>query len=105
MNRFRSRIIAAAFAVALAAPLVGPASPASAIPAGNGCNASGVPAAMISWYPAQPASQSALKVACSFNNQPGTSQVSPSFTIHDMNQAQYHNGAARTVTNSVAAAS
>jgi hypothetical protein len=70
--------------------------------ASSGCNASNVPAALISWYPANPGAQSALKVACRFNNQTGASQVSPSFTIHDANVAQYHNGASRTVTVSAA---
>jgi hypothetical protein len=104
MHRFRNRLIAVAIASALALPLIG-VKPAEAVPAGNGCNASGVPAALISWYPAQPAAQSALKVACTFNNNTGTSQVSASFTIHDMNQALWHNAAARTVTTSGVTAS
>jgi hypothetical protein len=67
-------------------------------PPGSGCNASAVPAALIAWYPAQPGAASGLKVACKFTNAPSSSQVSPSYTIHDMNRAQYHNGAARRVT-------
>jgi hypothetical protein len=102
MQRFKARLIAAAALAVVAAPLA-MSSPAGAIPAGNGCNASGVPAALISWYPANPGSMSALHTACSWNNQPGTSQVSASFTVHDADVANYHNGAAKGVTNSVAA--
>ncbi|MGQ0832864.1 MAG: hypothetical protein ACT4OV_14425 [Microthrixaceae bacterium] len=103
MQRFRTRLLAVAFATAIAAPLIGPANPASAIPAPDGCNATTVPAALIAWYPANPASQSSLKANCSLNNQPGTSQVTPSFTVHEANVIQYHNGAARAVTTSATA--
>ena len=75
-------------------------------PTGNGCNnTTGILGATISWYPANPSGMSSLKVACNFNNQPGTSQVVPSLTVHDHNRAQYHNGAARGVVTSVAATS
>ena len=66
-------------------------------PAGNGCGYTVTPAAAITWYPAQPGAASGLEVACSFNDRPGASQISPSYTIHDHRYAQYHNGAARTV--------
>jgi hypothetical protein len=100
MQRHRSRLIAGALALALAAPLVGAASPAGAVPSGNGCNnTTGILGATISWYPANPAGMSSLKVSCTFNNQPaGPPQVSPSFTVHDHNAANWHNGAARTLT-------
>jgi hypothetical protein len=73
---------------------------AGAVPAGDGCNASGVPAALISWYPANPGGASALKMSCTWNNNTGTAQVSASFTLHDHNMSLWHNGAARTVTTS-----
>jgi hypothetical protein len=106
MHRFRSRLIAAALATALAAPLlgVGPAS-ATGTPAVNGCKNSSVAGAEIGQYPAQPAAQSTLRVACTFNNNTGTSIVSAMFHINDFPNAQYHNGAARTVTNSALMAS
>lgn len=105
MRRFRSRLIAVTVAAVLATPLLGPASPAAAIPAGDGCNfASGITSAVIGWFPGTPASMSRLKVACTFNNNSGTSQVSASWSVHDGNAIQYHNGAARTVTTSAAAA-
>jgi hypothetical protein len=92
--------------VALSTPLFGPASPAGAIPAGDGCNfASGITSAVIGWFPAAPASMSRLKVACTFNNNTGTSQVSASWSIHDGDAIQYHNGAGRTVTTSGATSS
>lgn len=104
MNRFRNRLIIAAAAAMIAAPLA--ASPAGAIPiAGNGCNATAFASAQISWFPAAPASASGLSVGCGLNNNPGTSQVSASFSVHDTDAAQYHNGAAKPVTNSVAAIS
>jgi hypothetical protein len=65
----------------------------------SGCNNTTVLGATVSWYPANPGAQSALKVACTFGNNPGSSQVSPSFTVHDANVVQYHNGAGRRVTN------
>lgn len=106
MRRFRSRLIGVTVAAALATPLLGPATPAAAIPAGNGCNfASGITSAVIGWFPAAPASMSRLKVACTFNNNTGTSQVSASWSIHDGDVIQYHNGAARTVTTSGVTAS
>lgn len=104
MQRSRSRLIAATIAVAVGALLAGPAAPAGAIPAGNGCNATGVPAALIAWYPGQPASQSTLHVACTFNNNTGTSQAAAQYTLHDMNKAQYHNGSSRHITVNAAAA-
>jgi hypothetical protein len=68
-------------------------------PTGNGCNnTTGILGATIGWYPANPSGMSGLKVACTFNNQPGTSQVVPSLTVHDHNRAQYHNGAASGAT-------
>jgi hypothetical protein len=68
----------------------------------SGCNNTTVLGATISWYPANPGAQSSLKVACTFGNNPGSSQVSSSFTVHDANVAQYHNGAGRRVTNQAA---
>jgi hypothetical protein len=96
MQKVRSRLIAIGVAAALAVPLIG-IEPAQAAPAPNGCKNSSVPGAEIGHFPAQPASQSSLRISCTFNNNPGTSQVSGKFRIQDFPHAQYHNGAARTV--------
>ena len=104
MRRTRSTLLAVAFATAMLAPLL-TASPASAIPApGDGCNLTVTPGAEIGQYPAQPSSQSGVVVSCVFNNQPGTSQVAAAFTFTDFANANYHNGAARTVTATAAIA-
>jgi len=52
-------------------------------------------------YPAWPGSQSYLRVACIFNHSTAGSGdfVSSTFTIHDFANVRYHNGAARTITN------
>ncbi|MEQ1788309.1 MAG: hypothetical protein ABL966_14750 [Acidimicrobiales bacterium] len=57
-------------------------------------------------FPAQPASQSTLKVSCLFESDVDSVDfmVSSNFTIHDFDNAVYHNGAARTMTNSAAIA-
>jgi len=103
MNRFRSRLIAAALATALVVPLIGTGTAdAAGTPALNGCKNSTLAGAEMGLYPAQTASQSALRVSCTFNNQPGTSQVSASFHIDDFATVGYHNGAARTITNTAA---
>src|SRR5918993_1912272 len=101
----RSRLIAAAFAVALAVPLLGAVAPASATPApGSGCTAAVTPGAVLAWYPAQPASQSALELACVFRNDTGNNKTSGSFTVHDQQFATYHNGSARRIAVNAAAA-
>ena len=98
MRRTRSTLLAVAFATAMLAPLLS-ASPASAVPVtGDGCNLSAGAGAEIGHYPAQPSSQSGVVASCLFNNQPGTSQVAAAFTFSDFGNANYHNGAARTVT-------
>ena len=56
-------------------------------------------------FPAAPASQSGLRIACTFDARPATSQASGKFTIHDFAVAQYHNGAARSITNTASIAS
>ncbi|MEO7573943.1 MAG: hypothetical protein ABIX10_16060 [Acidimicrobiales bacterium] len=88
----------------LAAPLMG-VGPAAAAPATNGCKNSSVGGAEIGHYPAQPASQSGLRVSCTFKNNPGSNIVSGKFRIKDFGNAQYHNGGARTITNTAAIAS
>lgn len=107
MRRFRTRsiIAAAAAAVALvASPLA--IQPVSAVPATDStCTyvpppGIGVTSAQISWYPGAPGSMSGLEVGCVFRNDTGAPMTSPSFTIHDTEQAMWHNGAARTVTTS-----
>ena len=84
MQRYKARLIAAAAVAVVAAPLAA-SSPAGAIPAGNGCNASGVPSAAITWYPANPGSMSALHTACSWNNQPGTAGTAATATSNAQN--------------------
>ena len=99
MRRTKSTLMAVAFATALLAPLLS-ASPASAVVvSGDGCNAAAGQGAEIGQYPSMPSSQSGLVISCLFNNQPGTSQVAASFTLADFGNANYHNGAARTVTS------
>ncbi len=56
-------------------------------------------------YPPQPASQSSLRIACVFDARTGSSMVASAFTIHDFDVAVYHNGAARTITNTASIAS
>ena len=96
MHRLVTRSTVALLAALLAIPLV--AAPASAVPIASGCKGTTTTGAGISWYPANRGAQSALQVACRFDGSTGTSMVSNSFTIHDAGVAQYHNGAARTVT-------
>lgn len=111
MRRFstRSIIAAAAAAVALvASPLA--IQPAGAIPANDStCTyvapPGGITSAQISWYPAQPGSQSGLEVGCVLRHDTGSSLVSGAYTIHDTEKAMWHNGAARTVTTSGVTAS
>ncbi|MEO7570866.1 MAG: hypothetical protein ABIX10_00360 [Acidimicrobiales bacterium] len=74
-------------------------------PAVNGCKNSSVAGAEIGHYPAQPTSQSGLRISCTFKNNTGSSIVSSKFRINDFGVAQYHNGAARTVTTPAAIAS
>jgi len=104
MHRYKTKFVAGALALALAAPFVG-VGPAGAAPAPAGCNAGATPGAEIGQYPAQPASQSSLVVSCAFPNNPGNNQASSKFTIHDFDVAQYHNGAARSISPSGAVAS
>ena len=56
-------------------------------------------------FPAAPATQSGLRIACVFDARTGSSQASGKFTIHDFSVAQYHNGSARSITNTAAVAS
>ncbi|MFZ6003655.1 MAG: beta strand repeat-containing protein [Actinomycetota bacterium] len=65
----------------------------------SACKNSTVAGAEIGMYPAQPGAQSALRVSCTFNSAVGTSMVSAKYTIHDFDVVLYHNGSARTVTN------
>ncbi|MGQ0830054.1 MAG: hypothetical protein ACT4OV_00075 [Microthrixaceae bacterium] len=102
MRRSRSRSVVLAVALALLAPMLTPA-PAEAVTP-SGCKASTIPGATISWYPAQPSSMSTLKVACKYDSATGSSMVSAKFGIHDASVAMYHNGAARTVTNTASIA-
>jgi len=100
----RSRLIAAAFAVALAVPLLGAVAPASATPApGSGCTSATTPGAVLAWYPGQPGSQSQLELACVFRNDSGNNLTSAAFTAHDMGFAVYHNGSARRIAVNAAA--
>ncbi len=96
MRQLLTRSTIALLAALLAVPLV--AAPASAVAIPSGCRGTTTLGAGISWYPPTRGSQSALQVACRFDSSTGTSMVSNKFTIHDGAVAQYHNGAARTVT-------
>lgn len=105
MRSLRSRTIA----VALAATLLAGFAPrsADALPPGasSSCKNSENQSAEMGHYPAQPASQSTLKISCLFESDVDSVDfmVSSNFTIHDFDNAVYHNGAARTVRNVVAA--
>jgi hypothetical protein len=72
----------------------------------NGCKASTTPGAEMGHYPAWPGSQSYLRVACIFQHATGGGGdfVSSTYTIHDFSNVIYHNGAARTITNTAAIA-
>ena len=103
----RSRLIAAAFAVAMAIPLIGPATPAAAVDApGSACNntAGATISAVLSWYPGAPGQMSGYKAACVFRNDTGNNFVSPSYSLHDMTFAVWHNGSARHIAVNAAGA-
>jgi hypothetical protein len=98
-RRFGLDLAIAVVAAVVAIPLF--AVPAVAVV--SGCVSSGspgtvgvgpgslVPGAQIGEFPAQPASQSALKIACTFTS----AAASPVYTIHDFKNAGYHQGEAR----------
>ncbi len=75
------------------------------VPATGGCKGTTTPGAEIGMYPAQPGSQSSLRVSCRFDSGAGVSSVPSALTVHDFDVARYHNGAARTVTNTAAISS
>ena len=60
--------------------------------------------ATISLVPGQPGGHELAQGRARSTTSPARSQVSPSFTVHDHNQAMWHNGAARTVPTTVATA-
>ena len=97
MRSLVARLTAGVVAALLAIPLA--AAPAAAAPIPSGCKSSSLPGAAIGWYPANPGSQSALQVSCRFDASTGSAMVANAFTIHDAGLAQFHNGAARTVTS------
>ncbi len=97
MRSLVARLTAVVVAALLAIPLA--AAPAAAAPIPSGCKSSSLPGAAIGWYPANPGSQSALQVSCRFDASTGSAMVANAFTIHDAGLAQFHNGAARTVTS------
>src|SRR4051812_43235251 len=87
-------LLTAALALAMVAI---PAAPAGAVvsgctPTANGSGAA-VPGSEIGEYPATPSGQSFLKVACTFT----ASALSAKFTLHDFQNAFYHQGEARNV--------
>jgi len=92
-------LLTAALALAL---LAVPASPAGAVVSGCTPTASGtgaaVPGAEIGEYPATPSGQSFAKLACTFT----AGAVSAKFTMHDFENAFYHQGEARKVVTSAA---
>ncbi len=85
-------LIAAALSLSLVA---GVSQPAGAVPT---CD--------FAQFPAIQASQSALRFSCLFANggSTATNEAPTSFTFHDYQNAEYHQGAARTVKVSTAAA-
>jgi len=86
---FGSVVSAVALATAAVVPiLAAPAGATTACPE-------------IGEYPAIQAAQSNLRVACNFDNPSG---LSSNFTIHDFQNAVWHNGAARLVTTTAATA-
>jgi hypothetical protein len=100
-----------AAAVLLIAPLLSLTGmqPSGALPVGNSssCKNSENKAAEMGMFPASPASQSQLKVSCLLESDvdaPGGggynagSYTANAFTVHDFDQAVYHNGAARVIT-------
>ncbi len=97
-NRMRpTRPLGLLCAAALLAPMLA-TDPAAAVPApGNGCTSNATSGAVMAWYPANPGSVSRLQVSCVLRDNPGADQISPSFTLHDMVFAQYHNGSVRKV--------
>ena len=73
--------------------------------AGLGEPAGAVPVCDIAQFPAFQAAQSGLRFSCLFANggSAATNEVSGTFTFHDFQNAEYHQGAARTVTVTTAA--
>jgi len=90
MRRLRFGSVIAAVALATGAVIPVLASPAGA--------ATSCPE--IGEYPAIQAAQSNLRVACNFDS----TALSSNFTIHDFQNAVWHNGAARSVTTTAATA-
>jgi len=86
--------------------VVAPSASANTPNLSNGCKASTTPGAEMGQYPAWPGSQSYLRVACIFNHSTGGTGdfVSSTYTIHDFGNVVWHNGAARTITNTAAIA-
>jgi hypothetical protein len=82
------------------------APPANASAAAtSGCNVATVPGGQISTYPAWPGTQSSMLLACVFEHNTTNDDTTAKFTIHDFKNAQWHNGAARSVTNTASIAS
>ncbi len=72
---------------------------------GLGRPAGAVPVCDIAQFPSVQAAQSGLRFSCLFANggSAGTNEVSGAFTFHDFQNAEYHQGAARTVKVTTAA--
>src|SRR4051794_27417945 len=71
----------------------------------SGCKATTTPGAGINTYPAYgtwPGTQSAFSATCVFDARTPGSMVSDSYTIHDFGNLLWHNGAARTIQNTLA---
>ncbi|MEQ1785540.1 MAG: hypothetical protein ABL966_00695 [Acidimicrobiales bacterium] len=70
----------------------------------SGCKNTQNQSAEMGHYPADPGSQSSLKISCLFESDIDSPayMVPSGVTIHDFENAGYHNGAARTLTNAAA---
>jgi len=103
MHRLRLRWVIPFALAAIGMCVIAPSASAATPNLLNTCKAAGTgditPGAEMAHYPAWPASQSYLRVACIFNHSTGGSGdfVSSTFTIHDFSNAVYHNGAARSI--------
>jgi hypothetical protein len=100
-RRPRRTVLIALGALAMALPLLVIATnSADAAVTTSGCSSAVTPGGQISHYPAWGGTQSGVRAACIFSHDTTNgNDVSASFTLHDFTSAVWHNGAARTITN------
>ena len=105
-RRPRRTALIAVGALALVLPLLVLASnSADATVVNSGCSSAVTPGGQLSHYPAWGGTQSGVRAACVFSHDTTNgNDVSASFTIHDFTSAVWHNGAARTITNTASIA-